>query len=472
MVTLPLTDTTEARYAHTAYMMAVTNDWITPYYDIGIPFWGKPPFSFWVEAVSYKIFGMHDFSGRVPSLIFTLLTMGLIFIYLKTFYHKKTALWGVIVYSTFLLVYALSGAVLTDPYLGFSTTLSMISFIMVLRDKKAYWKYLFFIGLAIGMLAKGPLAIVIVGGGIAFWILFDFKKRLRELLRFPWISGTILLLIISIPWYVLAELKTPGFLDYFIVGEHFKRFFDPGWKGDLYGTSHIRAKGTIWLMWIEGAFPWVLIALYFLLKNTSSKIKVLEMFQILKHNSEISYFVMWSIFTMTFFTVAGNVLWTYVLPALSALAILLAIHLEKANYQLNFKNYNFIYIYALLVPIGLLFFNLYLIKYPNKLPTEKYLFEQYSSLSKPNEFLYYIEKRPFSAQYYSNDKAILVITDVPVEKKYSNSINFDMFMKRLESNGNKSFIAIPKNRVMDIKTKLNKPMKKLFENQSFVFFEV
>ena len=237
MVTLPLTDKTEARYAHTAYLMATTNDWITPYFDIGVPFWGKPPFSFWAEAFFYKIFGLHDFSARIPALIFTLLTLLCIFKYLKTFYTESTALWGVLVYSTFLSTYALSGAVLTDPYFAFSTTLSMISFIMIVKNRETYWQYLFFIGISIGLLAKGPLTLVLIGGAIVFWILFDFKNRIKELKKLFWIRGTILTTILVVPWYVIAELKTPGFLNYFIVGEHFKRFLDPGWSGDLYGRG-------------------------------------------------------------------------------------------------------------------------------------------------------------------------------------------------------------------------------------------
>lgn len=472
MVTLPLTDTTEARYAHMAYLMAATNDWITPYYDIGVPFWGKPPFSFWAEAISYKIFGVHDFSARLPALIFTFLTMGLIFKYLKTFYHEKTAIWGAIVYFTFLLSYALSGAVLTDPYLTFATTLSMVSFIMVIKERENYWNYLFFVGLSIGLLAKGPLAIVLIGGAITFWILFDFKNRFRELKKFYWVSGMLLALLISIPWYILAELKTPGFLDYFIVGEHFKRFADSGWGGDLYGTAHKKTHGMIWVMWIESAFPWIFLVLYFIVKSISSKIKMVKTLQILRQNSEISYFVMWSVFTMIFFTLAGNVLWTYINPALPALAILLGIYLEKADYKIKFKKYNLIYIYLLFVPFVLSAVNIYLIQYPNNLSTEKPLIEYYISISKPNEQIYYLEERPFSAQYYSNDKAILVLTEPEKEKNYSNSIDFNLFLNKLDNSNGKSFIAIPKDRLIDIKSKINKPMKKIYENKRYLLFEV
>mgnify|MGYP003315652635 CR=1 FL=1 len=41
-----------------------------------------------------------------------------------------------------------------------------------------------------------------------------------------------MLLGISLPWYFLAELRSPGFIDYFIIGEHFERYFNSEWEGD------------------------------------------------------------------------------------------------------------------------------------------------------------------------------------------------------------------------------------------------
>jgi 4-amino-4-deoxy-L-arabinose transferase-like glycosyltransferase len=48
----------------------------------------------------------------------------------------------------------------------------------------------------------------------------------------PWLRGLALMLAIAAPWYLLAEARTPGFLDYSLVGEHWKRFTVPGWAGD------------------------------------------------------------------------------------------------------------------------------------------------------------------------------------------------------------------------------------------------
>ena len=67
--------------------------------------------------------------------------------------------------------------------------------------------------------------------------------------------------IVVVPWYWAAEHASPGFLDYFLVGEHWKRFVEPGWTGDLYGTAHARPHGMIWLFWIASGLPWSLLAL-------------------------------------------------------------------------------------------------------------------------------------------------------------------------------------------------------------------
>ena len=472
MFTIPLTDTTEARYAHVAYLMVTSNNWLSVFYDVGYPFWGKPPFSFWAEALSYKIFGINDFAPRLPSLIFTFFTMGLIYSYLKSFYHKVTALWGMIIYFTFLLTFSLSGVVITDPYFTFATTLSMISFFMVLKNRQRYWQYLFFISLALGLLTKGPLALVLVGGAITLWLLFDFKERFSELKKFPWIKGIFLTLLLSLPWYVLAELETPGFLNYFIVGEHFKRFIDSGWNGDLYGLAHKKVHGMVWILWLQAAFPWGLLALYLIIKNMLSKDKIRNTFHLLRDNNEVNYFVIWSMFTMIFFTLSGNVLVTYILPALPALAILLAIYLAESEYNIRFKGYNLLYLYALLLPITFIIANIYLINTPNKLRTEKQMVEYYNAIETEKGELYYLLDRPFSAQYYSQDNAILVLYKSQKSRQFHKIIDFESFKNQIADSTVKNYVAIVKEGVIPMKSELNREMKKVFENGRFIMFEI
>src|SRR5699024_4961445 len=96
------------------------------------------------------------------------------------------------------------------------------------------------------------------------------KQSIRCL---PWIGGILLMLVIALPWYLMAEYRTPGFLHYFIIGENIERFINPGWQGDMYGSAHLHPYGTIWVFWLAAAFPWSLVMLAWLAKGGRRAIK-------------------------------------------------------------------------------------------------------------------------------------------------------------------------------------------------------
>ena len=75
----PLTDTTEARYGEIARKMLETGQWLVPQIDYGVPFWGKPPLSFWLTAMSYKLFGITEFAARLPSLLLGIAVCALVY---------------------------------------------------------------------------------------------------------------------------------------------------------------------------------------------------------------------------------------------------------------------------------------------------------------------------------------------------------------------------------------------------------
>src|SRR5690606_36519791 len=99
------------------------------------------------------------------------------------------------------------------------------------------------------------LAGVLTFAPLLIWHALN-RKRVSLTACLPWFKGLLLTAALSLPWYILAEIKTPGFLNYFIVGEHFRRFLDPGWAGDLYGTAHRQAYGTIWYYCLQASFTW------------------------------------------------------------------------------------------------------------------------------------------------------------------------------------------------------------------------
>lgn len=404
-----IADRTEARYAEIGRKMAETGDWITPQIDYGIPFWGKPPLSTWLTAASFKAFSINEFSARLSSLIPILIASYLVYLLAKN-RGINYALLSTMILITTMGFFVSSGAVMTDPALVLGTTLSMAGFWQAYRGDSntvRHWGYLFFVGLAIGLLAKGPIGVVLVFLPLIIWIIWQ-RNLAKVWNNLPWIQGIILTALIAVPWYLLAEAKTPGFLDYFIVGEHWKRFVEKGWEGDLYGSGHGHPYGMIWVYWLLAAFPWSLLALG-LLGKIFWKIKV-------KHSSLawpaldrewLAYLIVWAIAPMLFFTPSANILWTYVLPGLPAFALLLTELLLMFWQDKQINKY--------LISIGLFIPLLFFIALPlvmnvaNK-NSQKYIVNQYQQSCGELETesdcqLFYVFNRPYSAEFYSGGKA-------------------------------------------------------------------
>ena len=314
----PLTDSTEARYAEIARKMVETADWITPQFDYGVPFWGKPPLHTWLSALGMKLFGVGAFGARVFIFAASLGVLSLLFSWVRQHQGKDQALVVTTALASSLMFFGASAFVMTDMVMVLGTTLSMIGFYNCLMNSssRSAWGRWFFVGIAIGLLAKGPVALVIIMIALVPWLAVT--GRWRELHGFPWLSGLLIAATLTLPWYILAEIKTPGFLRYFLIGEHFQRFVVPGWEGDLYGSGHEQPKGLIWLYAWATFLPWSLFALTllpraaFYIKNTGSD------------RGWHSYLALWVVAPLILFTPAANILPAYALPGLPAAAVLLA----------------------------------------------------------------------------------------------------------------------------------------------------
>lgn len=401
---LPLMDTSEARYAEMARKMVATGNWVTPMFTETEPFWGKPPLSFWSQAASISVFGEAEWVSRFPSFIFHILCCYLIFLFLKNQGGARHGLIASLMYSTTALGFMASGVVLTDPVLNFSVLLSFFGFWQFISSNKKRYAYIGFAGLGLGLLAKGPIAVVLFSVPIAFWIALNNRWGLLKTI--PWLSGIGVSLIIALPWYVIAEQATPGFIDYFIVGEHFNRYLVSDWAGDRYGDAHARPLGTIWFFLLFALFPWVF---YGLVPNT---------WRAMNHATDRSWKTFlwsWALVTPVFFTMAGNILWTYLLPCLVPWMILLSYRftVEKVN-KGDFA------IASLAVPLVMLIlsFNDQIIsKSMNQKPVVEYWKQSQSDESLP---LFYFYKRLYSGEYYSAGEALHVteVANLPIDKPF------------------------------------------------------
>ena len=159
---IPLGDKTEARYGEIARLMLQTGDWITPHIEVAFPFWGKPPLSTWLSALSFKFFGINEFAARLPSFALGIAVLWLTYRLVSQDNCREYALRAILILAITPVFFVSSGAVMTDPALLLGTTLSMAAFGIAINNKsgRTVWGYLFFVGLAIGLLAKGPVALV------------------------------------------------------------------------------------------------------------------------------------------------------------------------------------------------------------------------------------------------------------------------------------------------------------------------
>ena len=320
----PLPDPSESRYAEMARKMLETGNWLVPQFDYGTPFWGKPPLSIWLTAASMSAFGVNEFGARLPSMVLTIGCGALVYAIAHAAAGNAAALLCAVVFATMGLVFVGAGAVVTDPSLTFGTTLAMAGFWLAANGPpgaRRAWGLAFFAGLAVGLLAKGPIAVVLTALPVGAWVVW--QRQWRGLLaRLPWITGTLLLAVLVVPWYWAAERATPGFLDYFLIGEHWKRFTEPGWTGDRYGVAHAWKRGWIWLFWVAAAVPWSIVALDWLVRVFAAP---RDRIRTRLADPLFRYVLCWALAPLVFFTASGNVLITYVLPGLPAFALVLGL---------------------------------------------------------------------------------------------------------------------------------------------------
>jgi hypothetical protein len=230
----------------------------------------------------------------------------------------------------------------------------------------------------------------------------------------------------------MAEMRTPGFLNYFFIGEHLKKFTESGWAGDLYGHAHNEPRGMIWLFWLVSNLPWSLVFLAALAKqilrrNTGE--------DVLRMPDWTAYLISWALSPMLFFTLAGNIMLTYVLTGVPAFAILAAdvwerriVALEHSQTVSRFR--------GLLWPaMGLIIPLIYLIGIITVGPemvsrrSQKEVVEKYNSLrTEQTSKLVYVYKIPYSAEFYSQGSAEQSSPD-QIERYFQNE-NQDFFVFR------------------------------------------
>jgi 4-amino-4-deoxy-L-arabinose transferase-like glycosyltransferase len=307
---LPLTDTTEARFAEIARKMVETGDFIVPQHDYGVAYLAKPPLAFWLSAAGIALFGADELGPRVLILAATLAFAAFLFRWTRAELGAAAAAAATAILLSSLLFFVAAAAVMTDMILTVCMSTALLAVWRRMHGGGVSWEVAAFVALGLGLIAKGPIAGVLVAAPLAASALLSPRSR-AGLARIAWGRGVVLAALIALPWYVAAEWRNPGFLRYFIVGEYIERFLHPGWTGDLYGRAHDAPRGTIWLFFVVGALPWSIIGALGLITGRAAIRRRWG-----ERRDLAVFLTAAALAPLALFTLSGNVIFPYALPAL------------------------------------------------------------------------------------------------------------------------------------------------------------
>lgn len=309
------------------------------------PFWAKPPLSSWFSVLGMKLFGDNTFGvrmGSVLSFLPAIVAFGFWRQKPGRFFAVEQFVFASVVMLGCVLGFVAAGAVMTDMALAMGLLWCMVGLGNVLvepnssRRYKYLWTLLAALGAAAAVLAKGPLALVLLSASMSLWLVAS--RSWSSLLKLPWWLFASVFALVVVPWFVLAEQATPGYLDYFIMGEHVQRFLHPGWQGDFYGAGHASTRGVIWLYALAGCCPWLPLLLWQLLAKcpSCSKFSGLRCLQGLllqcRQHPSACWLLSWVLAPLLFFSLSRNILPAYALPVLAPFALICAAWLREKFY--------------------------------------------------------------------------------------------------------------------------------------------
>ena len=198
-----LTDRDEGRNAEAGREMFESGDWMSPTFN-NEPRYAKPALVYWLMTISYQVFGVNEFSARLPSAVFGVGLIVMQYLFLSRFRGAVVGLFGAVMLLLNIEIIGLSRMALTDSVLIFLTTLSLFSFWFGFQghERERWWRWLFYIGMGLATLAKGPVGFIVPLMTVAL-----FLAMTRQWKRF-WqdgapLAGTMVFGLVAVPWYAL-----------------------------------------------------------------------------------------------------------------------------------------------------------------------------------------------------------------------------------------------------------------------------
>lgn len=318
----PLAVPDEGRYGEIGRWMLVSGDWLTPRLN-GIPFFHKPPYLHWLEAISLTTFGVNEVALRlIPALHVGLMTLAL-YLAARAISTEQLARRALLMLGT-SLTFLIGGQyvnhdMLVACWIGVAIWCFAFAF-MAPGRVHANLARLGFVACAMGVLSKGLIGLALPGLVLLLWLLWT--RQLKKILQLPWLSGLALFGVIALPWFIIAQQKYPQLFDYMFINQHFKR----------YTASNYNNPQPWWFYLVMLAllfFPWLLFAFVSLrrLRDTAQVASVV----MAKEWNQLCW--IWAISIVLFFSVPNSKLVGYVLPVAPPLALLAALGWQQSMAQ-------------------------------------------------------------------------------------------------------------------------------------------
>jgi 4-amino-4-deoxy-L-arabinose transferase-like glycosyltransferase len=308
----------EPRYAQVAREMLNRHDWITPTLG-GKPWLEKPVLYYWQAIVAYRIFGVCDWAARLPSAVDATLMVFAVYMFLRRF-RPGFHLDGALIAASSAGVVGFARAASTDMPLAATFTIAMLAWYAWYEShNRSYLAFsCFFLGL--GVLAKGPVAVLLA----AFIVvtLATFMREWRLLRQTLWIPGILIYLAVVLPWYGAVQARNRKFFGMFMWQQNFERF----------GTNLYHHAQPFWYyvpVVILALLPWtvfVIVAVSQSVRDWWRKRRDV------KSGDSLSFFLLiWLIVPVAFFSISQSKLPGYILPAVPAGSLLVAEYVRKKS---------------------------------------------------------------------------------------------------------------------------------------------
>jgi 4-amino-4-deoxy-L-arabinose transferase-like glycosyltransferase len=326
----------EPRYAWIARAMSETGDWITPRLW-GAPWFEKPILYYWAAAIGFRMHLPAEWAARLPSSFAALAAAVAIGWFAWRQYGSEEdlatspALVAPVIFSTSVAAIAFSRAATPDMLFSAAITLAMVCAASILtragalrvpgdapietQNHNLLTLILWGASLGLGVLAKGPAAVILAGGVVGIWALATSQWRVSLRLAHP--GAIAAFCAVALPWYLLCARRNPEFLHVFIFQHNFERYLTPLFQ-------HQQPFWFFAPITILALLPWSA----FLIAAAQEARRLWR--EKSWKNSPGFFVACWAVFPIVFFSFSQSKLPSYVLPAVPALALIAATSANRA----------------------------------------------------------------------------------------------------------------------------------------------